>query len=138
MKHIVFLLLLFSFAFATQLSNVSTRNGMITLCSDTKALLVISAMFFLLVCAVLGVVWTVSLRFTKKENQIAKLLCLIVICLFIFSTLLYFLVPYLLSIWTSPPSGAAPNYTPCDPQFLPYDSNCTIESEGINCTTIMY
>ena len=136
MKHIVFLLLLFSFAFATQLSNVSTRNGMITLCSDTKALLVISSIFFFLVGAVLGIVWIVSLKFTKKENRIVKLLGLIIICLFIISTFLYFLAPHLLSLWVSPPSGAAPNYNPCDPQFLPYDKNCT--SEGINCTRIMY
>jgi len=111
---------------------------MFDLCSDARALLVISAMFFFLVGVILGVVWIVSLKFTKKENRMAKLLGLMVIGLFIISTLIYFLVPSILSFWASPPSGAAPNYDPCNPKYLPYDQNCTAESEGINCTSLMY
>lgn len=138
MKRIlVILLLIFTFA-AAQSGNASIERAMITLCSTTEQLIAVAAMLFFLIGVGLGIVWFLSSRFTKKESQLAKILCMIFIGLGIISVLFYVLVPYILPLFVSPEPYGGNICDPQYPRYPPFDPNCSIESEGINCTRIIY
>jgi ABC-type dipeptide/oligopeptide/nickel transport system permease component len=111
---------------------------MYTFCSETRSLLAVTAMLSILIGVALGISWIAILKIKKKENRLVKSICMAMIWLGVLSLILYLLVPIFFPLLITPPGGAAPNFDPCNPQFLQYDKNCTTESEGINCTSLMY